>query len=244
MKPESILYRVNCDDLAGHRIHVSLHITSPDPDGQLLFLPAWIPGSYLIRDFSRQIESIHAESEGTEVALTKQGNHVWRCEPVSGALSVTYVVYAWDLSVRSAHIDETHAFFNGTSIFLGVAGQEYKPCLVDLVAPKDKKDWKAYTSLPEATGYPDAAKRHGFGLYRAPDYDALIDHPFELGTPQVVQFEAHGALHEMVFTGLIPNLDLQRIAADTQRICEAQIEFLSLKLRQPLFLTALTAMYL
>lgn len=223
MNSEPLLYRVSCNDLAGHRIHVTLHIAQPDPAGQHLFLPAWIPGSYLIRDFSRQIESIQAECNGKAIKIAKQNNHQWHCEPCSGPLTISYVVYAWDLSVRSAHLDESHAFFNGTSVFLGVSGQEHVPCLVDLQRPKAAKNWKVYTSMPEAKGHQGAAKRHGFGLYKAPDYDALIDHPFELGTPQVIQFEACGALHEMVFTGVIPNLDLERIAADTKQICEAQI---------------------
>ena len=236
MKSTFTLYRVNCNDLAGHRIHVSLHITNPNPDGQTLFLPAWIPGSYLIRDFSRQIESIQAQSDGKAIAVTKQSNHIWQCEPTSGPLIVSYIVYAWDLSVRSAHVDETHAFFNGTSVFLGVTGQEHLPCHVELVEPQNTANWKVHTSLPEARQHPKAAKRHGFGMYEAPNYDALIDHPFELGTPQYIQFEAHGALHEMVFTGVIPNLDLERIANDTQKICEAQIELFEPKTKAVPFL--------
>src|SRR3546814_18341678 len=79
-------------------------------------------------------------------------------------------------------------------------------------------------SLPRAQGRKNGADLHGFGLYEAPNYDALIDHPVEIGTPQVVRFRAHGAEHEMVFTGKAARLDLKRIDADTRRICEAQIE--------------------
>jgi predicted metalloprotease with PDZ domain len=186
-------------------------------------MPAWIPGSYLIRDFSRQVETITARSGETSVAIRKVGNHAWACEPCAGPLHVEYTVYAWDLSVRGAHVDETHAFFNGTSVFIRADGSEHLPCHVDLRPPHGKHDWKVYTSLPEAREHARGARRYGFGVYVAPDYDALIDHPVEMGTPQVVSFMAHGAEHEMVFTGVVPNLDLQRIAADTQKICEAQI---------------------
>lgn len=224
MTAKNILYRVCFPDLAGHRIQVSLHIPKPDPEGQELFLPAWIPGSYLIRDFSRQIESLSATADKKTVAVQKLDSHRWRCAPAKGPLHIEYTVYAWDLSVRSAHVDESHVFFNGTSVFLGVHGQEQQPCLVDIQAPKKHKDWRVYTSLPLAPKRTkDAAKRHEFGLYMAPDYDALLDHPVEIGTPQHISFHAHGALHEMVFTGVIPNLDLERIAADAKAICEAQI---------------------
>ena len=137
--------------------------------------------------------------------------------------------------MRGAHLDETHGFFNGTSVFLRVHGQEQLPCLVDL-APRGIEGWTVHTSLPEARGLPGAARRHGFGLYRAPDYDALIDHPVEMGTPQVVSFTAHGAEHELVFTGVAPKLDLARIADDVRRICETQIAFFEPRTRHAPFL--------
>ena len=130
------------------------------------------------------------------------------------------MVYAWDLSVRGAHLDETHGFFNGTSVFLQARGSEHLPCRVRLRPPPAPLRWRVFTSLP-VTGRDEA----GFGQYRADCYDALIDHPVEMGTPRVIRFTACGAAHEMVFTGLAPNLDLKRIAADVRRICEAQIRF-------------------
>lgn len=223
MEYDHIFYRLRFDDLNGHRIHVRLHIPQPDPNGQKLFLPAWIPGSYLLRDFSRQIESIQAFNLNRPLTIQKVNNHEWLCEPCTGPLDIDYVIYAWDLSVRSAHVDDSHAFFNGTSVFLGVRGQEDQPCYVHLTPPKNKDNWQVYTSLPEAKDHPEAAPRHGFGLYQAPDYDALIDHPFELGTPYYIDFEAYGVRHELVFTGQVPNIDLERIAADVKKICEAQI---------------------
>src|SRR5690606_21759821 len=122
-----------------------------------------------IRDFARQVETIAASSDRGDVKVRKTGNHSWRCEPCEGPLTVEYVVYAWDLSVRGAHVDETHAFFNGTSVFLAVQGQEDQACHLLLQAPPGIAGWKVYTSLPEAAGHPQAAARHGFGMYRAPD---------------------------------------------------------------------------
>lgn len=224
MEHDKILYQLRFDDLSGHRLSVRLCIPQPNPEGQTLFMPAWIPGSYLLRDFSRQVESIQAFCQDQPVQIKKVANHQWHIEPCRGPLVIDYVIYAWDLSVRSAHIDDSHAFFNGTSVFLGVEGQEHQGCLVHLEAPEQKPDWKVYTSMPEATAHPKTAQRHGFGMYQAPDYDALIDHPFEIGTPQYIAFTAHGAVHELVFTGVIPSLDLARIAADVKAICAAQIE--------------------
>lgn len=227
MNAKPLLYRLIPADPAGHYFSVELTLHNPNPDGQVFSLPAWIPGSYLIRDFSRNIVQIAARVNGRRVDIKKTANHSWRCAPCKGPLTVEYTVYAWDLSVRGAHFDETHAFFNGTSVFLAPEGHTHHHCLVDLQAPAHRADWKVYTSLPEADAshYPNAAKRYDFGLYCAPDYDALIDHPVEMGTPKVAQFKAHGAEHELVFTGIAPNLDLDRITADVQKICETQISF-------------------
>ncbi len=236
MNDAPVMYRLQPADPAGHRFQVELLLARPDPEGQRLSLPAWIPGSYLIRDFSRQVETLAAHAGGRAVAATKLDNHTWRVAPCRGPLRVTYTVYAWDLSVRGAHLDETHAFFNGTSVFLRAEGQDDAPCLLELLPPRGIEGWKVYTALPEARGLPGAARRHGFGLYRAPDYDALIDHPVEMGTPQVARFTAHGAEHELVFTGAAPRLDLARIADDVRRICEAQIAFFEPRSKRAPFL--------
>lgn len=225
MLNNKIIYRISPEDLSGHRFKVTLTIAEPDPQGQILSLPRWIPGSYMIRDFSKHIETLQATQDGYRLTITHLDNHTWQVEPVqSGPIQLDYIVYAWDLSVRKAHLDETHGFFNGTSVFLRVHGQEDLPCLVEIKAPKQKKKWRVYTSLPSAEGHPQAAKHTRFGFYRANNYDDLIDHPVEMGTPQVISFVAGGVAHDMVFTGVLPNLDLQRIAADCAKICEAQIK--------------------
>ncbi|MBV2182095.1 MAG: PDZ domain-containing protein [Castellaniella sp.] len=236
MKNELIRYRVQLADPAGHRYTIRLTIPQPDPAGQTLRLPAWIPGSYLIRDFARQIETLQAHAGDSPIATSKTDSHTWRCAPVAGPLTVDYTVYAWDLSVRGAHFDESHAFFNGCSLFLAVSGQESQPCLVDLCPPTHTRGWQVHTSLPPATDQPDCAPLRGFGCYHAHDYDALIDHPVEIGTPQCISFEAHGAVHDLVFTGVAPQLDLARIAADVQKICATQIEFFEPESRRAPFL--------
>lgn len=225
MNIKPILYSLEPHDPAGHRFRVTLTIPEPASSGQTLSLPAWIPGSYLIRDFARQIESISAKTGSRRLPVTKVGNHNWRVAPCDGPLHITAIIYAWDLSVRGAHLDETHGFFNGTSVYLQVHGQEQRPCVVTLLPPPKPARWRVYTSLPLASPPTLPGSRDGFGRYRADNYDALIDHPVEMGTPQVVRFNACGAPHEMVFTGLIPNLDLKRIAGDVKRICETQIRF-------------------
>ena len=220
-----LLYSLEPLDLSGHRLRATVRIADPDPKGQIVSLPAWIPGSYLIRDFSRHIEHISARSGKQPVTVTKLDNHRWRIAPCSGPLTITTVIYAWDLSVRGAHLDETHCFVNGTSVFLEVQGQQEHPCRLTLLPPPKPTRWRVFTSMPQYARANAVQERNGFGTYSAENYDALIDHPIEMGDPLVIKFDACGAPHEMVFTGLIPNLDLKRIAQDVKKICEAQIRF-------------------
>jgi len=210
-----------------HLFAVTVTVDVPNPAGQVFTLPAWIPGSYMIRDFSRNIVRIQAEAGGAQIPLTKLDKQSWQAAPLAadaGPLVVSYEVYAWDLSVRAAHLDTTHGFFNGSSVFLRVAGQDDGPCTVDIHPPAGDAyaGWRVATALPEARG-PGGARRHGFGRYQAADYDELIDHPVEMGSFALASFRACGVQHDVVFTGKVPQLDLQRVCRDLKKICEAQI---------------------
>lgn len=218
--PEPIRYRIFPLDPAAHLFRVSCTVPKPDPAGQCFRLPAWIPGSYMIREFARNIVELWAECDGRIVACGKTDKSTWRCEPVDGALTVTCDVYAWDLSVRAAHLDDTHAYFNGTSVFLAVCGQEQVPCVVDIAPPEDGigRDWRVATTLPRAAG----TAEWGFGEYGAADYDELVDHPVEIGCFAHVRFHACGVPHDVVVTG-VQRADLNRLAADLEKICSAQI---------------------
>ena len=228
-KSAAIAYAIVAKNLAGHLFEVTLTVQAPAAAGQVFALPAWIPGSYMIREFSRNIVQIRAESAGQPVALSKLDKHSWQAAPCADPLTLTYDVYAWDLSVRAAHLDQTHAFFNGTSVFLRVLGQETTPHQVDLQRPADPAcaTWRVATALPE-----QGAKRYGFGTYLAANYDELIDHPVELGDFALATFQAHGVPHDIVITGRVPNLDMARLCADLKVICESQIALFEPKTRR------------
>jgi predicted metalloprotease with PDZ domain len=221
-KQPAIAYTIVARDLGGHLFDVTMTVAAPAPDGQVFALPAWIPGSYMIREFARNIVRIRAESNGAEVGLTKLDKHTWQAAPCAGPLTLWYEVYAWDLSVRAAHLDQTHGFFNGTSVYLRALGQEEVPHQVDIQRPADPAaaNWRVATALPEL-----GARRYGFGTYIAANYDELIDHPVEMGDFALATFKAHGIAHDIVVTGRVPNLDMARLQADLKAICETQIAF-------------------
>jgi predicted metalloprotease with PDZ domain len=214
-----IHYTVALSKPQNHLFEVSVVISHPLPEGQLLRLPAWIPGSYLIRDFARHIVDIRAECEGKVVSLQKKDKSSWQVGKVEGILTVNYRVYAYDLSVRGAYLDTMRGFFNGASLFLAVVGQEDQPCHVTLKRPKGKayQSWRVATTLPKLRG-----ERHTFGEYYAANYDELIDHPVELGEFNFAVFTACGIEHEVAIAGR-HTVDYPRFLQDIEKICTYQI---------------------
>lgn len=226
-------YAIRPADPGAHLFHVTCRVDRPDPAGQLFMLPAWIPGSYMIREFARHIVRITALGGGRKIELTKLDKHTWRAAPVRGPVELAYEVYAWDLSVRAAHLDETHAFFNGASVFLLPIGLEHEACTVDILPPAGDRhaQWQVATGLAPARG----TRRHGFGTYQAADYDELIDCPVEVGRFELGRFEVLGVPHEVAVTGRVPKLDMERLCADLARLCEVQIRMFEPRKRKAPF---------
>jgi len=219
-----IEYKVVASRPEAHLFSVECQIPAPSPSGELVALPAWIPGSYLVRDFARNIVSIAAQGDGKAAFVQKTCKDQWQIVPPGPCkqLTVRIEVYAWDLSVRGAHLDGSHAFFNGTSLFLRVLGREHHACTVELVRPKGKAfaDWRVATSLPRA----GTTELHDFGSYQAANYEELIDHPVEMGNFDLIQFDAEGVHHDFALTG-VHHADLRRLKSDLSRLCSWQIRF-------------------
>jgi len=218
-----IRYTLTPSDPKGHLFHIELIIQNPDPEGQILRLPNWIPGSYLIRDFAKHLIEIQAKTlSGTPLTISPIATDQWQLEPVAEPVQIQYQVYAWDLSVRGAHFDESHAFFNGTSVFLAVEGQTEAAIEVNIQSANwMPKNWQLATTLMPASD--DRVNAQGFGSYQAPNYWDLIDEPVEIGELTVIHFEAKGIPHRMVLSGQ-HDADTQRLAKDLTTICEFELD--------------------
>jgi len=216
-----IRYQISSLNPATHYFDIKLQIERPDPAGQCLRMPNWIPGSYMIRDFAKNIVTMNAHSGGEIIAIGQQDKSNWRLGPCAGPLTIEYQVYAWDLSVRGAHLDQTHGYYNGTSVFLEVIGQSQEPCEILIEKPPAHycSDWKLATTLSAK----DAATFE-FGLYVASDYDELIDHPVEMGSFTRIHFEACGIPHDVILSGRF-RCDEARLKMDLTKICEHHVRF-------------------
>jgi predicted metalloprotease with PDZ domain len=227
-RPAGPHYRVEAADPAAHLFHVTLTVPQPQA-GQRLSLPAWIPGSYLVREFSRHLQKLSARQDGKPVAIQQLDKASWQVDCVpSSPLVLSYEVYAFDNSVRAAWLDSQRGFFNGTSLCLRVHGQAQEPHELELVAPRAFPHWEAATGLePLKTG------KRGFGSYAAADYDELVDCPVEFGAFWSAEFRAGGVPHRVLVSGGTESFDSDRFVADMQKVCEAQIRFWHDRRRPP-----------
>jgi predicted metalloprotease with PDZ domain len=214
----SIRYRIDASDVHAHLFRVQLHIAHPQPR-QMLSLPAWIPGSYLVREFTRHLQHLQARQGGRKRPVEQADKSHWvvQCDPEQ-PLMLSYEVYALDASVRTAWLDSARAFFNGTSLCLRVHGQEDQPHELELLPVPAEWRWEAHTGLSA-----HRVNARGFGTYRARDYDELVDCPVEVGAHWSADFEACGVPHRFVISGATDSLDGERLIAHTRRICEQAI---------------------
>ncbi len=216
----AIHYTVEAANLHAHLFRVTLTIAQPAAQ-QTVSLPVWIAGSYLVREFAKNLQNLTARQGRRQVALTQRDKCTWdiACQP-GQPLVLHYEVYAFDNSVRAAWLDSQRGFFNGTSLCLRVQGQEELPHHLQLQTVKGQPDWQAATGLQAVK-----TDKRGFGLYVAAHYDELVDCPFELGAFWSGNFVACGIPHRFVVAGALPSFDGDRLLADTQKICEAEIRF-------------------
>ena len=213
-------YRVEAAHLHAHLFRVVLTIAQP-ADIQTVSLPVWIPGSYLVREFSKNLQNLKAHQGRRSLPITQQDKCTWTISAKAGQpLVLSYEVYAFDNSVRTAWLDSQRGFFNGTSLCLRVHGQEHVAHQLHLPEVKGQPTWQVATGLP-----PVKTNKKGFGLYQAQNYDELVDSPVELGAFWSGSFVACGVPHRFVVAGALPSFDGERLLADTQKICETAIRF-------------------
>ncbi|MES2362698.1 MAG: peptidase M61 [Pseudomonadota bacterium] len=217
----SVHYRVEAAELNAHLFRITLTIARPAAQ-QRVSLPVWIPGSYLVREFSKNLSNLQArQGVRTAVAIEQLDKCSWQLACTPGKpLVLRYDVYAYDNSVRTAWLDTQRGFFNGTSVCLKVEGQEKVPHVLELPQPRAATGWSVATGLSA-----QKISKQGFGSYIAADYDELVDCPVEMGTFWSGSFKACGVTHRFVVAGALPTFDGERLLADTQKICETEIRF-------------------
>jgi predicted metalloprotease with PDZ domain len=225
-----ITYKVELHDLNTHLFQVTLTIPEPAIT-QHVSLPVWIPGSYLVREFAKNLQKLNAYQGKKQLDAIQADKCSWQIDcDSSKPLTITYQVFAHDNSVRTAWLDDSRGFFNGTSLCLRVEGQEDTKHTLDLKPLTAKRHWQVATGAT-----PLRVNKQGFGSYSFAGYDELIDCPFELGTFWSGNFTVRGAKHHFVVAGATATFDGAKLLADTQKICETEMQFWHGKSAKPPF---------
>lgn len=215
-------YSICLKDPGAHLFEVRLVVAVPDPAGQVFSVPAWIPGSYVIRDFAKHVVSMRADADEREIELVKVDKSSWQAAACESPITLSAEIYAYDASVRGAHFDTTHAYFNGPSVFPAVVGQEQNACELDIqpAAGPIGNDWRVVTSMRSKS-----AEKYGFGMYQSGNYAELIDHPVEIGKFAIGEFEVNSIPHTIAIRGQT-RVDMGRVCHDLKTLCEQHMRLL------------------
>ncbi len=218
--PWAVHYHIEVASLHAHLWRVTMTIAQPAA-AQTLRLPVWIPGSYMVREFSKHLQNLQCRQAKRALIATQLDKATWQVQCDSAQpLQVQYEIYALDNSVRTSWLDAARGFFNATSLCLMADGATDQPHALDIVRHPDMQGWNVATGLPAVE-----VDKAGFGRYQAAHYDELADCPVEMGAFWSGTFSACGVPHRLVVAGALPSFDGARLLRDTQTICETQLQF-------------------
>jgi len=192
MSQNTIHFEISFPEPQAHYVDVRMDISGIDQDGLELVMPVWTPGSYLIREFSKNIEGFKACSEGKPILHRKLRKNSWFIGTKNfTAITVKYRVYAFEVSVRTSFVDISHAFLSPTGIILYPEGMLHLPSTVRIIPAAH---WKKISTGLENLN-------HDPYCFYAPNFDTLYDSPFEIGNQHIFNFTAAGVSHEVAMYG-------------------------------------------
>ena len=208
----SISYYVSAPNPSTHYFEVELELTDFNGDFADFKLPVWTPGSYLVREYAKNVEGFTAHSSDNKVLdFHKLNKNTWRVEKRGVDLVVIkYRVYANEGSVRMSYLDENHAFIMANTLLMYVEELRNNSTVLQLAF--DEKWTAISTSLQKKEGTSSS--------YHAPNYDVLVDSPIEIGTHDVIEFTAAGVPHEIALYGAVA-YDEEKLMGDLTKIIES-----------------------
>lgn len=209
-EPESVRYTVSFEHAVNHYVNVKAEFPLAD-EKQEVFLPVWTPGSYLVREYARHIDSVKATDEsGKPLEIKKTSKNRWQLSnPPGQTVSVAYRVYCNELTVRTNFVDHEFALLNGAALFLT---SETSLPQEHTVALKLPTRWhQSVTSLERRVNL-------GANTFIAKSYDELVDSPIVAGNPTLHPFKVDGVDHYLVNVGGDGLWDGEQAAADVAKI--------------------------
>jgi predicted metalloprotease with PDZ domain len=207
-----ISYKVTFPEAQAHYADIEMNISGLKQNTLDLKMPVWTPGSYLIREFAKNVESFSAMANGKWLQAPKINKNCWRIHTAGlSAITVKYRVYCFEVSVRTSFVDASHGFLSTTGIFMYPDKMLHLPSTIHI---EPYKGWtKVSTSLEAVNGDP-------FTLH-APNFDILFDSPIEVGSQDIFGFNAAGVKYDVAMVGG-GNYDKERLKTDMAKIAEQE----------------------
>lgn len=213
---QSINYRLKMEKPQNHYFQVEMELTDFKENEVTVKMPVWAPGSYLVREFSKNVDLVKAKDEkGQVLAVNKKTKNAWVISKgAAKKVIVSYEVFAFELSVRTSFLDLTHGFVSGSGVFMYVDGHQELAGQLTVVPFKDFA--KVSTALPKSA---ESVAADGVQSFVFKNYDQLVDCPIEIGNQEVFTFKAAGVLHTVAIYGA-GNYNVDRLKADMAKIVE------------------------
>ncbi len=210
-----ISHKISMPEPHTHYFEVKTHINLTNEISNKSYIDfkmaAWTPGSYLIREFAKNVESVSATSNGKILSFQKINKNTWRVYINKGnsskGIDLAYRVYAYELSVRTSFLDDSHGYINPASVLMFVNELKNQSQELEILPYKDFK--KVSTALKEIAKF----------TFQAKNLDELIDSPIEIGNHKVFEFKVGNVPHQIAFYGPA-KIDSTKFIADVKKMCE------------------------
>lgn len=218
----TINYSVAMPNPESHLFEVTLRVQGWSAPVLDLKMPVWTPGSYLVREYAKHLQdfssiagdSLRDSFAARALSWHKISKNHWQVDTDSVSdVTVSYRIFANELTVRTNHLDRTHGYFNPAALCFFLPGFDRTCYTIKIVPPKP--EWRVVTALPPVPGQENT--------FAAADFDTLVDSPFEIGLHESYDFEVMGKPHQLVVWGK-GNLEVDRVIRDIQKIIEVEAQ--------------------
>jgi len=205
-----VSYVVSFKEPQTHYAEIEMNVSGLSKPYVDVKMPVWTPGSYLIREFAKNVEDVSATAGNTSLKVEKVKKNTWRIySNKSNSLKINYSVYSFEVSVRTPFVDASHAFIFPTGVFMYPDNQLSASSTVKIIP---FKGWeKVSTGLEPVAGQPFT--------YMAKNFDILFDSPIEVGNQEIFEFMAAGVKHTVAMYGG-GKYDPERLKVDMPKIVE------------------------
>ncbi len=214
---QSVVYNIKIQNPKTHYAAVSILYTATEKTNLKISMPVWTPGSYLVREFAKNVESATLDINGKTINVFKTDKNTWGFPVKKGdKVKFSYNVYCYEMSVRTSYIDDDQALLNIASVCAMIEGKENLPidCRIDMPS-----HWK------NAISYVDAKVIDQSTIYHYDNFDDFVDSPIQLGNFEVFDFTVNQVIHRVALVGK-HNAHINKLKSDMQTICQTMVDII------------------